>query len=335
MAGEVQLGDIPDSDILPNPEGEMYEFYEGLDSNLFSESTGMNHNAAAKWLKAQVLRNLEYLSYLLDVKDGQTIVSQDIVHTLSLIDKSVTLPKLSEELQNLLINLRTANVIERNSVQTSNCISLVSGKIRVATGTVISQANGFDEQGQFDLTERLATVDLVATVGNTPVAYLYKQIGGGYTQSTTKQNILNLTTMIGTKVLLGTFSVVDGVITSVTPAVPTFKVKAIEEPTISGQYIKLPSGTTAERPTLVAEDKAIRYNTTLATWESWNGSFWGDLGTGQLLGSTKDKAVMFMSQSIVGNLTIPDGCNGFSIGRVAIEAGSKLTVPAGSVYKII
>lgn len=39
----------------------------------------------------------------------------------------------------------------------------------------------------------------------------------------------------------------------------------------------LPSGTTAQRPTLTASQKAIRYNTTLSQFETWSGTAWASL----------------------------------------------------------
>ena len=330
------MGDIPDSELLPDPAGDMYEFYEGLDTNLFSESTGINHNAATKWLRTEILRHLEFLSYLLSVKDHQAIMSDDIVHTEAIIDDNVTINKLAPELRDFLNSIRPENVIERNSVQTFNCMSVFDNKISITNGAIISQANGFTAVGQNDLVEVLTNVNIVPTTGPIEKAYLYKTVGGAYFQSPTKLDILNIETMVGNRVFLGTFTVnSSNEVTAVVPAIPTVKFRNIEEPSFSGQYVIMPSGTTAQRPTLSGTQKAIRYNESIQSWESWNGSFWGDLGSGQLLGNAPKKAVQFLSNTISEALVIPTGCNGFSIGSVTLADGASITIPDGSVYKIL
>lgn len=40
----------------------------------------------------------------------------------------------------------------------------------------------------------------------------------------------------------------------------------------------MPSGTTAQRPTLSSTDRVIRYNTTTVAWEYWNGTSWDSFG---------------------------------------------------------
>ena len=97
----------------------------------------------------------------------------------------------------------------------------------------------------------------------------------------------------------------------------------------------MPSGTTAERPTLGVNDRCIRYNTTLQSWESWNGVFWGSLGSGQMLGNSATKAISYNSQVIAENIVVPTGLNAYSVGDVTIENGYILTVENGSVYKIL
>lgn len=335
MANEVILGDVADSDILPDPSGEMYEFYEGLDTNLFSESTGINHNAATKWLKTVSLKNLEYLSYLLSVKNGQTIMSDDLVHTEAIQDDAVDWDKLSAEIRTLLQSISLINVVERNSVQTLNCISVSGGKIKTLAGTIISQANGFNANGQDDLNEVLTEVDLVSTIGNGVTGYLYKAVGGAYTQSLSKASILTLGTMVGTKVFLGTFTVDSfGVITEVNAAVPAFKARTIEEPIFTGGFIALPDGDDSTRP---ASPKAgyIRYNSQLPGYEGYSNGNWSSLGGGQMLGQALVKAVSYNSQVIEEDLIIPTGLNAYSVGDITIADGVTVTIEDGSIYKIL
>lgn len=90
------------STTLPPPNGKMFQFYEGLDSNKFTESTGGNHNSAPNWLKIELLRHLDFLSYILDVVNDQTKLSEDIVHTESILDNQVTTPKLHSTVRDIL-----------------------------------------------------------------------------------------------------------------------------------------------------------------------------------------------------------------------------------------
>ena len=39
----------------------------------------------------------------------------------------------------------------------------------------------------------------------------------------------------------------------------------------------IPKGTTAQRPTLIASESAIRYNTTTSKFEAWDGAAWQNL----------------------------------------------------------
>lgn len=110
--------------------------------------------------------------------------------------------------------------------------------------------------------------------------------------------------------------------------------EAITKDSVTGVAF-MPSGTTAQRPTLLSTDRAIRFNTDLQGWESWNGSSWGSLGGGQMLGAATNKAISYNAQSIAENITIPAGVNAYSVGDVTIENGYTITIENGSVYKIL
>lgn len=112
------------------------------------------------------------------------------------------------------------------------------------------------------------------------------------------------------------------------------KSEVISKDSVTGVAF-MPSGTTAQRPTLLSTDKAIRFNTDLQGWESWNGSSWGSLGGGQMLGSAANKAISYNAQVIAENIVVPAGVNAYSIGDVTIENGYTVTIENGSVYKIL
>lgn len=109
---------------------------------------------------------------------------------------------------------------------------------------------------------------------------------------------------------------------------------AITKDSVTGVAF-MPSGTTAQRPTLLSTDKAIRFNTDLQSWESWNGNLWGSLGGGQMLGSAANKAISYNSQSIAENIVVPAGVNAYSVGNVTLENGYSITISNNSIYKIL
>lgn len=96
--------------------------------------------------------------------------------------------------------------------------------------------------------------------------------------------------------------------------------------------IKLPVGTTAQRPTPVTGD--LRFNSTLGTFEGYNGTEWGAVGGGARGGGAN--AVFYENdQNVTGDYTITSGKNAMSAGPVTINAGVTVTIPNGSVWTII
>ncbi len=96
--------------------------------------------------------------------------------------------------------------------------------------------------------------------------------------------------------------------------------------------IKLPVGTTAERPTPATGD--LRFNSTLGTFEGYNGTEWGAVGGGARGGGAN--AVFYENdQNVTGNYTITSGKNAMSAGPITINASVTVTIPSGSVWTII
>lgn len=329
-----------DSVNLPPPATDMYEFYEGLDSNFFSESTGINHNKAAKWLKAEMLQNRDYLSYLLDIVNDAVKMSNNVVHTGAILNGNVTLAKLAEDIQILLQNPNVIKVPDRNSILTANCITFVAGTttIRVNNNTRLTQANGFGAYGQIDLIETLAQTDIASTIGPNASGYIYKVYAGAFEQSTTPLPTLDKATMVGSRVLLGTFTTdASGFVISTTPVVPNRSEYSAYQTSETG-VLYLPSGPTAQRPVLPANIRAIRFNTDLVSFEGWNGTAWGSLGGGAT-GGSKDKVFIENEYTITSDYTIPAGKSAVTVadsnGNVTINSGVNVTVSAGSRWVIL
>ena len=121
-------------------------------------------------------------------------------------------------------------ISERNTVIDYNAISLSSGAfIRINGGKRITQASGFDDNGNVDLVEVLQSEDIdVSSLGaSVGTNYLYRKINANYSVSSTKDNELDPVTMIGTKVYLGSFDYDGSLVSNVVPAVPTLSARDI------------------------------------------------------------------------------------------------------------
>ena len=96
--------------------------------------------------------------------------------------------------------------------------------------------------------------------------------------------------------------------------------------------IKVPVGTTAQRPTAVTGQ--IRFNSTLGVFESYNGTAWGSIGGGAT-GGGADTVFIENSKVITTNYTITTGKNAMSTGILTINSGVTVTVPSGSRWVVL
>jgi len=106
--------------------------------------------------------------------------------------------------------------------------------------------------------------------------------------------------------------------------------------TITGQktfnWIKLPVGTTATRPT--GQTGLVRFNTDRNQFEGYNNTTWSGIGDQPVGGGTNR---VFFENDIVmtDNYTITSGKNAMSAGPITVSSGVVLTIPAGSTYTIV
>jgi hypothetical protein len=96
--------------------------------------------------------------------------------------------------------------------------------------------------------------------------------------------------------------------------------------------VKLPSGTTAQRPTGTAGQ--IRYNSTIPRYEGYVNGAWGALGGGATGGGT-DTVFVENSQNVTVNYTITTNKNAMSAGDITINTGVTVTLPTGSRWVIV
>jgi hypothetical protein len=96
--------------------------------------------------------------------------------------------------------------------------------------------------------------------------------------------------------------------------------------------IKIPAGTTAQRPT--AATGQIRYNSSNSQFEGYNGTLWGQLGGGAT-GGGADTVFVENSQNVTVDYTITANKNAMSAGDITIDTGVTVTLPTGSRWVIV
>jgi hypothetical protein len=96
--------------------------------------------------------------------------------------------------------------------------------------------------------------------------------------------------------------------------------------------VKIPVGTTAQRPT--AADGKIRFNSDTDKFEGYDGTAWGQLGGGAT-GGGADQVFVENDQVVTTNYTIPATKNAMSTGPITINSGVTVTVSSGARYVVI
>jgi len=96
--------------------------------------------------------------------------------------------------------------------------------------------------------------------------------------------------------------------------------------------IKVPVGTTAQRPT--AATGKIRYNSTTASYEGYDGSGWAPLGGGAT-GAGGDTVFNLNTPTVTTSYSLPAGKNALSVGAITINSGVSVTVPAGQRWVVL
>ena len=97
--------------------------------------------------------------------------------------------------------------------------------------------------------------------------------------------------------------------------------------------IKIPVGTTAERPGSPATGD-MRFNSTLTSAEIYNGSAFVAVGGGAT-GGGSDQVFVENGQTVTTNYTITTNNNAMSTGPITVNSGITVTVPSGSRYVIL
>jgi hypothetical protein len=93
--------------------------------------------------------------------------------------------------------------------------------------------------------------------------------------------------------------------------------------------IRLPNGTTGERPTPYVG--MVRYNTTTAGFEGYTATGWGNIGGG----ASANGSIYENKNTISASYTLTTNYNGMSVGPLTIDTGVTVTVPSGQRWVIL
>lgn len=96
--------------------------------------------------------------------------------------------------------------------------------------------------------------------------------------------------------------------------------------------VKLPIGTTAQRPT--GANGFIRYNTDLDRFEGYRETAWSAVGGGATGGGT-DEVFLENGNTVNTSYTITTNKNAVSAGDITIASSATVTVPTGSRWVIV
>jgi len=103
----------------------------------------------------------------------------------------------------------------------------------------------------------------------------------------------------------------------------------------AGTYTVTPSQTVAS---VVIVDTPVtgmmRFNSTLTTFEGYNGSQWGSIGGGAT-GGGADAVFNLNDQVITTSYSIPSGKNANSVGPLTLNAGVAVTIPSGGRWVVL
>ena len=177
----------------------------------------------------------------------------------------------------------------------------------------------------FSVTGSIATTILTVTaVGSGTIRVGMLITGTGVTAGTTITALGTGTGGTGTYTVSASQTVSSTTITGTTNDA-TFEVNATDA-------IKVPVGTTAQRPVGVAGQ--IRYNTTLSRFEAYNGTVWGAIGGGAT-GGGADTVFVENSQTVTVDYTITSGKSASSTGTITVNSGVTVTIPSGSRWVIL
>jgi hypothetical protein len=97
--------------------------------------------------------------------------------------------------------------------------------------------------------------------------------------------------------------------------------------------VKVPAGTTAQRPS-VPKQGDLRFNNSTNQYEGYNGTAWGSIGGGAT-GGAGNQIFIENEQTVTNDYTITTGKNAMSTGPITINNDVTVTIPENSVWVIL
>ena len=246
----------------------------------------------------------------------------DAVRSLFLTITSVSLSATREV--TLAPNTINKIWIIKNSTTGSQIITIKQG-----SGGTVNIANGETKVVVTDgagAGAAVTEVPLIATAGGS--------ILGNVTLGSSAKilaDALNISSETGTEEYIT--AAVNGAVNLFHNDVSVFSTTADGADVTTTGAIKIPVGTTAERPGSPATGD-MRFNSTLTSAEIYNGSAFVAVGGGAT-GGGSDQVFVENGQTVTTNYTITTNNNALSTGPITVNSGVTVTVPTGSRYVVI
>lgn len=238
---------------------------------------------------------------------------------------------------NLVVNgtsTFTGDISLNNLTTTGNTtLGNASGDTLTVNGTSVSIPNelNFDNainvtRSNFSITASISgTTMTVTNVGSGTIRVGYAISGTGVTDGTTITAVVSAWN--GTT---GSYTVSASQTVASTNIIGTTNDASLD--VTATDAIKVPVGTTAQRPTGV--NGYIRYNTSLNRFEGYANSAWGGIGGGAT-GGGSDTVFVENSLTVTQSYSIPSGKSASSVGDITLNSGVTITVPSGSRWVIL
>jgi len=122
------------------------------------------------------------------------------------------------------------------------------------------------------------------------------------------------------------------VATTVKAALDELDAEKVEKTSDTGSA-ELPVGTTAQRDGTPSAGY-IRYNTTINSFEGYNGSSWGSIGGGAT-GGGSDEVFYENDQTVTADYTVASNRNALTAGPIEIQDGVTVTVSDGARWVVV
>ena len=203
----------------------------------------------------------------------------------------------------------TAMLVFNNGTNVVNPLTYVTGTIVTSSATITG-----------------GTINNTAIGGSTAAAGAFTTLAASGTLGVTGNTTLSADLAVNGNTTLGNASSDTITLNANTANVPN-------NLNFSGTgTIRLPNGTTAERPSPTAG--MIRYNTTLNTFEGYSNGAWGAIGGGAT-GGGGDQVFYENELTVTANYTLTTARNAMSTGPITIDSGITVTVPTDQRWVIL